>query len=289
MRADKVHAVAGSRWARTRAWMGRGPLQIAVLLLIWEFFVRSFQIRPSILPSPTRIFLEIWRQAPELLDHASATATAALEGMILALAAGFAYAFLTVFSIRTRKIGGPVTWLLQQIPWIAFAPLLVVWLGYGTPPAAAVAFLMCFFPSAVLLQAGLHSMPAATLDIAHSMGASQSVIFRKIRLPACLPFFARALRLSVSLSFAGAAAAEFVASDTGIGYFIQYSGSRADTTGVFAALSLLVFLVLSLQFSILFCEHIWIRWPAGMPPWKSLPDPEPSCRADSARASQCRV
>jgi len=288
MGTNQGHAFNSSYKRRTSTWLGRGPLQVAALLLSWEFFVRTFHIRPSILPSPTRLLLEIWRQAPELLRHAFATATASSEGMVLALAAGFAYATMTVFSNRAAEISGPVISVLQRIPWIVFAPLLVVWLGYGKPPAAAVAFLMCFFPCAVLLQAGLRSMPVGTLEIADSMGAGRAAIFRKIRLPACIPFFTSALRLSVSISFAGATVAEFVGSDAGIGYLMQYAGSRADTTGVFAALSLLILMVLILDLVILLCERICIHWPATIPPCTGIHRPEQPCPVNSGRASQCR-
>jgi len=288
MGADQGHAFSGSRERRTGTLLGRGPLQAASLLLLGEFLVRSLHIRPSILPSPSRLLLEIWRQAPELLHHASATATASLAGMVLALAAGFVYAAMTVFSNRADEISGPVISVLQRIPWIVLAPLLVVWLGFGKPPAAAVAFLMCFFPCAVLLKAGLHSMPVETLEIADSMGADRAAIFRKIRLPACIPYITIALKLSVSVSFAGAAAAEFVGSDAGIGYLMQYSGARADTTGVLAALSLLVFMVLLLHSGILLGERLCIHWPADIRLSASSHTPDRSCPADSGRESTCQ-
>lgn len=249
---------------------GSAAIAVTVLLLTCELAVRALEIRPAVFPSPSRVLLEILREAPQLTRHAWVTACESLEGLLLALLAGIPIASLAAVSIKTRRITDSVLGILRKLPVIAFAPLMVIWLGFGIVPAAAVSFLVCLLPIVAGLQAGFNSVPAGIVEILQVMGASPSRVFLKVHLPACLPFAASALRLSVPLAFGGATAAEFVGSDTGLGYLMLYASSNANTTRLFAALTVLILMTLCAYFIIFFIERAWISWPADPLPWSDF-------------------
>jgi NitT/TauT family transport system permease protein len=253
---------APSFWERITIRLGAGATIVAVLLAAWEIAARVLRIRPSALPSPTRLLLELWREAPRLAEHAWITGSAALEGLILAASAAFLLASLAHISTSWRRLARPLISLAGTLPVIALAPLAALWFGYGRSPAIALSFIVCFLSVLPDLQAGMDSLPREVADFFSSIGASPGQIFWKARAPACLPFLMRALKAAVPLALAGAAVAELISADAGLGHLMISASARADSLPLFAALAVLCLMALAGCLVLLIVEEIWIRWPA---------------------------
>jgi NitT/TauT family transport system permease protein len=144
---------------------------------------------------------------------------------------------------------------------------MVIWVGFGRPSATAIAFLVCLLPLIANLRAGFDSIPLETLEIMEAMGASPAGVFLKVRLPACLPFLAHALKLSIPVALGGAAVAECVGSNRGLGYLMIYAGSRAEMTQLFAVLAVLFLMALFGHFCMCLIESAFISWPVELPGW----------------------
>ena len=235
-----------------------GLIYLVMSLSVWEVVVRSYGIRPSVLPSPSRVALELWRQSSSLLNHAWVTSSESLSGMIIAAAVGFAWAAASSWPGGAGQAVAPILSGLQRLPWLALAPLLAIWLGFGRAPATALAFLICLFPLTSGIRDGFLSLPPEIIDILKTMGAGSVQIFLHAQLPASLPFLTAALRRTLPLAFGGAVVAEFVSSNRGLGFFMMYEGARGDTTQLIAALVFLGLLVLGLQAPLAILEHFWI-------------------------------
>jgi ABC-type nitrate/sulfonate/bicarbonate transport system permease component len=244
-----------------------GPVVVAGLLLAWEILVHMLEIGSSAFPSPSRVLLEIWRDAPELWSHASVTGLESFGGLLLAGLVALLVATLAVRSRLVRGISMPVLAFLQKIPLIALAPLIVVWFGFGMAPATVICFVVCFVPFARNLLAGFDAVPAEAVEILQTIGASTSRLFCTVYLPACLPYAASAAKTSIPLALAGAAATEFVGADTGLGYLMFNAGSKAESTQLFAALTVLVLIALGARAIMTTAERYWMPWavPESMP------------------------
>ncbi len=237
-------------------------------LLIWEFLVRGFEIRPTVLPSPSRVVLELYRQSAPILNHARVTSSESLVGLSLAALAGFTLAAIASRLDGAGRMLAALLIPLQSLPWLALAPLLAIWLGFGDAPATALAFLVCLFPLASGMRDGLQSLPQETLDIMKTMGAGTVKTFLHVQLPAGLPFLAVALHRAIPLAFGGAVVAEFVSSDRGLGYLLMYAGARGNMAYLIAVLVMLGFLVLGCQTLLSFLVIARIDWrvhPPGRP------------------------
>jgi NitT/TauT family transport system permease protein len=242
--------------------LGTGPVLVAGLLLVWEILVHMLEIWSSAIPAPSRVLLEIWRNAPELRTQASITVLESLGGMILACAASLP---LAAFAFRLHFARGflmPVLAFLQKIPLIALAPLIVVWLGFGVVPASIICFLACLVPFTRCFLAGLDSVPEETAHILRTLGAGTSKLLCMVYLPACLPFTANAIKMSIPLALTGATVTEFVGADAGLGYLMFNAGSKADSTQLFAALTVLLLIALGACATITLIERIWMPWVA---------------------------
>jgi NitT/TauT family transport system permease protein len=264
MTANRGYSFARKTIARAAARFGPGQATLALTLLIWEVVVRTLAVRQSYFPSPSRVLLELWREAPLLRRHALITGIETMEGLVLAIILGFLLAVLTTRVPRARRLAGPTLSFLQKLPLIVFAPLVVIWFGFGISSAAALVFLVCFLPLVANLQAGLDSVPPETIAIVEIMGAGPARVFLKIRLPACLPYAANALKLSIPLALAAACVTEFVGSDEGLGYLLVYASAKVDTTLAFSALTVLIVMALVLVYLIRAVEKAGHARPADL-------------------------
>ncbi len=235
------------------------------MLVIWEVVVRALGLRSAVLPPPSRVFLEVLNEANQLKQHAWITATESLEGCAIALVAGTALALLDGFSRRARAITSPVLSLLQRLPLITLAPLMVAWAGFSVAPAVALTTLVCIPPLAVNLRAGIESVPRELLDILEALGAPPARKTCKIRIPWCLPFLSNGIKLSIPLALSAATVAEFVGSNAGLGYMIYYGATRTETAPLLASLSVLALMALVPYALIRVIELRWISWGESVP------------------------
>ncbi len=241
--------------SKTRGWVGRwGPalLLVAGLVAFWEIYVQVSGIRPTILPGPTRIISAMSDFLDVILENTWQTLLETFIGFGVALGAGFLFAVLLDLSPMLKRAIYPLLVASQTIPLVAIAPLLVIWFGYDIVPKIIVVWLVCFFPIVVAGVDGFAAADADTTRLFKSMGASNSQIFWKLRLPSALPFLYSGIRIAITYSVAGAILGEYVGAEKGLGVFIQRSKNSSRNDLVFAAvlvtaiISVLLFLTVSL-------------------------------------------
>lgn len=253
-----------ARKAFRQVFVPPGPVSViaAVSVLFWEIVVRTLEVPSSAFPSPSRVLFELWRGGPQLGKNAWITLTESAEGLLAALAAGLLLAGLTSRTAKPRGVVGPAFPAFPKAALITLAVMTAVWFGFDFSAAASVSFMVCFLPLAANLQAGFESVPAELIEIVHSMGAGPWKTLLKVRIPAGLPAVSNALKVSIPLALAGATVEEFVGSDSGLGYFMRYAGSRTEATQLFAALTVLIMMALGSYLILRFVERVWISWPA---------------------------
>ena len=273
MPANKEHWYPRNQVERPAPRLGTGAI-VVVLILAWEVIVHVLEIWTSAFPAPSRVLLEIWRNATLLQSHTAATGLESLAGVLLAMIAALPLSALAVRYLRARRILTPAISFLQKIPLIALGPLVVIWLGFGLPPAVAVSAVVCFLPLFASLRAGLNSIPCEVVEILQTMGASPFKVFVGVYLPVCLPFASGALKTAIPLALAGATVTEFVGSDTGLGYLMFNAGSKADSALLFAVWTILILIALAAYSIVSLIERLWITWPATA-----------ACRADAGARS----
>jgi putative hydroxymethylpyrimidine transport system permease protein len=86
------------------------------------------------------------------------------------------------------------------------------------------------------------------LELAQVMNAKPMAIIRHIRIPAALPAFASGLRVATAVAPIGAVVGEWVGSSRGLGFYMLHANARMQIDIMFAALSLLCIVSLTLYF-----------------------------------------
>jgi NitT/TauT family transport system permease protein len=247
------------RWVLVGS-LGYPLLSLLITLIIWIAAVRIFAIRAYLLPPPDRILVELVRNHDVLMRHAFVTLYETLLGFGLAITVGIALAMLIVYSQFFGKTLYPLLVSAQTIPKTAIAPLFLVWLGFGTLPKIVIAFLIAVFPMIINTVVGMSSTDPDMIRLAHSMGASESKIFRKIRLPYALPTIMAGVKVATTLSIIGAIVGEFVGANAGIGYLLMRTLRTFNTSLTFAALFCCIAMGLLLFGMVQVAESLLIPW-----------------------------
>jgi NitT/TauT family transport system permease protein len=219
-------------------------LFFCALVVLWEILVEVIQVPSFILPPPGDLYTAFVKKLPILGTHALVTFTEAFGGFALSLILGVGFAIAVVYSRHMQNTIYPLIVILYAMPKSAFAPLMVIWVGYGLVSKIAIAFLVAFFPIVVNTVVGLKEVEPELLELARINRGSDYDVFKKIRLPNSLPYMFAGIKVAIVLSVTGAIVAEFVAANEGLGYLVLQANYSLDTA--FALVILLILALLSL-------------------------------------------
>ena len=243
-----------------RSAIGLPILGIVVVVSGWWLAVLAFDVQPFVLPAPPDVVDALARLHSYLLEQTWATLSVTLIGYALAVVVGLFTAGLLTASRTVQQAVLPLLVAANAVPKIAVAPLMVLWLGFGSSPKIFMAALISVFPVVVAAMAGLTSAPVEFIDLARSLSASRWQTYRKLRIPWALPQIFVGLKLGIALAVVGTVVGEFAGGDRGLGYVIVASGGSADTALAFAAMALLSLISVILFYLVVAVEQLLLPW-----------------------------
>jgi len=210
-------------------------LIIAVASL--EVTVRWLGVSTYLVPPPSRVLEDIFRNAQGLWPSMWDTGFAAMIGLALSAVLGICMAILLSSAQWIQRALYPYAVFFQTVPIIAIAPLLVIWLGYGQRTVIASAFIVSIFPMIANTLAGLVATDPGLRDMFRLYDAGPIATMLKLRLPAALPQIMTGLRISSGLAVIGAIVGEFIGGG-GLGSVVDVARRQQRTDVVFAAVVL---------------------------------------------------
>jgi NitT/TauT family transport system permease protein len=231
-----------------------------VLAALWEWAVDIFAIKPYLLPALSSVLRSLWHNRMMLLEQALVTGGEIVLGYAAAVIGGVLMALAIFGWPLAYRMFYPVLVVFQGLPKIALAPLMIVWVGYGTSSKVLMAFLFAFFPVMITTLGGLAGTPEHLVEHFRAIRASPWTMFRRLRLPAALPSIMDGCKTAMPLAVIGAIVGEFVGSQRGLGYLILESNAQARTDLLFAALVAISLLAGLLYWAIeVLARRVWWR------------------------------
>ena len=161
--AAKLHQEQKLRRLRRQRLMP--VLGVLILLFIWWALVAGLNVRPFIAPSPFLVLETLYDKRAILLDNLIPTAYEAAGGFFLGNFVAIIIATIFVHNKTLYEIFFPVALMLNSIPIVAKAPVLVLLMGNGVEPKIAIAALVCFFPTLVNMVRGLDSANPQAMEL----------------------------------------------------------------------------------------------------------------------------
>jgi NitT/TauT family transport system permease protein len=251
--------VSSARWVQFRQ-QAVAAASIAGLIVLWELICRWAAVPVWLLPSPWMIAAAFTEWQHLLPLHTLATLYAVVGGFALAVATGVPIAILIVYSPFLRRIIFPFLLILQSVPKVAIAPLLLIWVGYGLQSNIVVACIVAFFPIVITTATGLEAVSPELLELSRVLDTSKLKIFWKLRLPWALPYLFSGMKVAMTLSVIGAVVGEFIGSDKGLGYLILTASSNMNTALVFAVIAVLSVLGILAYYAVVMFERLLCPW-----------------------------
>lgn len=252
-----------------RVLKGVPPLLLLLTLLgIWELYVDLGGVDPLVLPAPHAVAKALYGDRSLLWSNFLVTAREVLLGSLVALVLGLALAIGIHFSRTLRAALYPLIIASQAVPVVILAPVLVLWLGFGIAPKLVVIALVSFFSVVVTTLAGLAAVDPDLIKLMRTFDASRLRTFRHVELPAALPGLFTGAKIAVAVSVIGAVFAEWIGSNSGLGFLLIQSNAQLLAARGMAAVVLLSLFAITLFGLLTLAERLALPWayqPRGEP------------------------
>jgi NitT/TauT family transport system permease protein len=217
------------------------PVVLVAVIAIAAWYLLTATVyagKGYLVPSPQEVAAAVAENAGVLLVATLTTLKEATFGYLLAIVGGIALAaVLSQSKILERSIY-PYAVLLQTVPVVAVAPLIVLWFGYNDLSVVIISLIMSLFPIVNNTLLGLRSTSRNLTELFALHNKSRLTAFWKLQLPGALPHIIGGLRISAGLSVIGAIVGEFIIgsgnAQGGLGVQIVFAQGRMYTALLFA-------------------------------------------------------
>jgi NitT/TauT family transport system permease protein len=259
MQAASVVATASTR---------RSAKVLLIRIAIVVFIVAAWQFSAGRLlddfwlsrPSAVALRLYEWSVDGKLPYHTWITLQEMVCGFLIGSITGMVAGIGLGLSRSLGDIINPFIVALYSLPKVAMGPLFILWFGIGIEMKIALAAITVFFLVFWNAYSGIRQNDEELSGIVRLMGASRTQLICKIIVPGAMAWIYTGLKLAVPYALIGAIVGEIIASNRGLGYLISYSAGAFDTTGVVAALFVLMAISMTLNELISFSERRSFRW-----------------------------
>lgn len=259
LKAAEMAFRAAERRARLRHRV-LPAIGIAVLIGVWAALVYLLKVPPFVAPSPQLVVVTLVSKFDILIANLLPTAIEAVCGFLLGNLTAIVIAAVFVHKKSLEQAFFPVVVLINSIPVVAKAPILVLLLGNGMEPKIAIAALVCFFPTLVNMVRGLESVNPQSLELMKVLSASKAEIFFKLRLFNAVPYLFSALKIAASTAVIGAIVGEWIGSNVGIGALIIQSTYNFDSAMLYATVIMGSAFSVTFFLTITLIERLVVRW-----------------------------
>lgn len=238
---------------------------LIALILLWEAGSRLGIIDPFFFSSPTEILqtaIVKW-QSGALPRDIVYTASSTLLGFVLGTGIGSVIGLMFWFSRPVAMVAEPWLIVLNALPKLALAPVLVILTGIGFASKVILAFLMTVVVAAMSAYGGVQTVDPALHTLLTSLGASRFQTFTRLVVPSAMPSIITGLRVNIALAMAGSIVGEFIASDRGLGRMIVYAGTIFDLPLVWVGVVVLSIVSVGMYAGVVLLEKLLMRrWTA---------------------------
>ena len=206
------------------------------VVAVWHFGVKLSGVSPILVPAPLDVGKALLREGYDLLSACGMTALAALCGLTASTLLGVFAACLFSQSKLIRNAFYPYAILLQTMPVIAVAPIVVIAFGRGFFGVAVIAMILSSFPIVTSTTTGLMQVDASLKELFQFHQATRWQTLWKLRLPYAVPYFINGLRIAAGASIVGAIVGEFFVGSgaKGLGVLIQNKRNMMNVDELYA-------------------------------------------------------
>lgn len=213
-------------------------------LVLWHAIVVIFEYPKYLVASPMDVWIVLRDDASLIFSHAIVTTQEWVIGLLISIVFGISLASLCFISRAVRSVVHPFLVISQSVPYLVFAPVLMLWFELGMKPIIVLVVLTCSFPIAFVLLDGLERIRDEYSVVIGLLRLNRVRAWRHVYAPASLPYFFSGLKISVTYAYVSAVMSELIGSDAGLGVYITRAQNSYRIDKVMAAVVVVVVLSL---------------------------------------------
>jgi ABC-type nitrate/sulfonate/bicarbonate transport system permease component len=249
-------SLLGNRWA-VRLY------SLIIFLTAWQLVGSS--VNPILFSPPLRVavrFSHLWADGT-LPTQIIVT----LETVLICFVISAAIAIPIGLAMGNRRILeysiDPWVNLVYSTPTVAVIPLLIIWFGANLSASYVAVLLHTIPPVLINTMIGVKAISRSLAETGKSFGFQGLRLWRKVVLPASVPYIMAGLRIGMGAAVIGTMVAEIFMYTTGLGYIIVYYASIFDTAAVISGVLIVMALGIVLAEAIKLIGRRFSGWAVG--------------------------
>ena len=210
-------------------------------IVLWELAADMKWIDPFLTSSPSRMFKSFlsFYEDGTILRHIWVTCYETILGFSLGTILGTIVAIILWLFPFTAKVLEPYVVVLNALPKVALAPIIIFWVGNGTSAIIVIALLISIVTTIISVFTGFQDVDREKILLMKTFQANKIQILRYLIIPYTIPVLISALKINVGLSWVGVIMGEFLVAREGLGFLIVYGGQISQLDMVMMSIVLL--------------------------------------------------
>jgi ABC-type nitrate/sulfonate/bicarbonate transport system, permease component len=236
-------------------------LILVIFIGLWQIAASFKWIDPFLTSSPTRViksFISLYEDG-SLFKHIGITCYETILGFSLGTILGVIIAVILWACPFASKILDPYLVVLNALPKVALAPIIIFWIGNGMPAIIVIALLISVITTIISVLTGFNEIDKEKIMLMNTFRASKIQILGYLIFPYSIPIFISALKINVGLSWVGVIMGEFLVAKNGLGFLIVYGGQVAQLDMVMMSIVILSVIAFIMYEIVAFIEKKLIR------------------------------
>lgn len=221
---------------------------LSLLLILWQTASLSSKQLATALPPITDVGLRLGEDftSIQILQPFFTTAKQAVLGLLLACLISLPLAY-SMFKLKFLNILLlPYIRATQAVPIIAVAPILALWIGYGTLPIVLLCSIVAFFPIFLSTFAALNAIPKGVYTLAKIDKAKPLQILFLLEIPLAFKQIMYGVKSACPLAITGSIIGEINIGAEGMAEVLNVYRNTADSVGIFSVVALFLIMAYSL-------------------------------------------
>lgn len=219
-------------------------LAVAIPVALLELACRLGWIGRQTLPPPSEMAAGLWGilKSGDMTGAILETLRNVLAAFAGSVVVGVAAGAVVHAAAPLRRLLEPLFSTYYAVPIYGFYPLFIVMFGLGDKPEILIGFMLAVVAVITATLSGLDSVPKVLVKTARVLRLGPLCSAWQVTLPYAAPHLFTGVKLAVAYSFIGVIGAEFIMSQSGLGYEIRFAYDNLDNA-VMYPLILLVLVV----------------------------------------------
>jgi NitT/TauT family transport system permease protein len=236
-----------------------------VLLGGWEGGVASGVVDRFFFSRPSDILRRVvsWIATGSIWPHLATTLTEAALSFAIGVVLGVVFGFALARTGWLAALLDPYIRIANALPRVVLAPIFLLWFGLGIWSKVALGVTVVFFIVFFNTYQGVREADPVILNNARMLGASERQLIRHVLVPSALTWIFSSLHISIGFAIIAVVVGEYLGASRGVGYMIAQAEGVFDTTGVFAGMTILAWVVLAVGWAVGRLEGWLLRWKPG--------------------------